>query len=29
MGQGFYFGKPASPDLFADQFFARPTALRA
>jgi EAL domain-containing protein (putative c-di-GMP-specific phosphodiesterase class I) len=29
MGQGFYFGKPAPPDLFAEQFLTRPTALRA
>jgi EAL domain-containing protein (putative c-di-GMP-specific phosphodiesterase class I) len=28
-GQGFYLGKPAPPDLFAEQFFSRPMALRA
>jgi hypothetical protein len=29
MGQGFYFVKPSPPDLFAEQCFTRPTALRA
>lgn len=28
-GQGFYFGKPMHHDLFAEQFFARRTVLRA
>ncbi len=28
-GQGFYFGKPAPPELFEEQFFARRTALQA
>lgn len=28
-GQGFYFGKPVPPELFAEQFFARGAALRA